>query len=327
MGEIPGEDDNVGPTKFQVLAVTGVPTFLLLEGATDRRGSPTRRDLEGERLGALALEIESRLPPPESRPWPGGVAVTLGELALRDFYPRPGVQADTELPGGELYHALAEGRYVRAVNFHATPRRLADSLEEQLSRLADAFAPVSYEDLARLVETGEWPHERPGVVVNFFDGFRDNFEVVAPILERHGLIGWFFVVSGWVATPPEDQLSFAARHFIDLPYDEDDLPADGRLALSPEEVGALAERGHVIASHTRNHVTVSPGLDSNPSSEMLEGEAAGSSRDLEHLAGLPVRALAWCEGTRLGASARADEALTDAGYELLFANHAVQRVP
>jgi hypothetical protein len=40
-----------------------------------------------------------------------------------------------------------------------------------------------------------------------------------------------------------------------------------------------------------------------------------------------VRALAWREGTPLGADRRADAALAAAGYELLFANHAVQQIP
>jgi len=56
-------------------------------------------------------------------------------------------------------------------------------------------------------------------------------------------------------------------------------------------------------------------------------EVAGSKRTLEDFAGKPVRALAWREGTPLGADRRADGALSDAGYGLLFANHAVQRIP
>ena len=324
MGEKRREDRTAGPSKFQVLSTKGVPTFLLLEGLTDRRVRSARPDAEGERLGALAEAIEDRLPPPELRPWPGGVAVTLGELAVHDFLPRAVAPPTTVVPYTKLYRALADGRYVRAVNFHATPPRLADSLKEQLSMLAGRFAPVSYDDLVGLMTTGDWPHERPGVVLNFFDGFRDNFEVAAPILDRLGLVGWFFVVSGWVATPPREQRSFAARHLIDLPYDEEDLPPDGRLALSPDEVGALAERGHVVASHTRTHATASPELVPNPPPAALEQEVAASQRDLERLAGLPVRALAWREGTPLGASTRADEALADTGYELLFANHAVQ---
>ena len=224
MGEKRREDRTPGPTKFQVLATEGVPTFLLLEAAAARNHRPVHPDAEGERLGVLAEEIEGRLPPPERRPWPGGVAVTLGELAVRDFFPRAAAPPNAVVPNGGLYRTLADGRYVRAVNFHATPLRLAGRLEEQLSRLAESFVPVSYDDLVGLMRTGDWPHERPGVVLNFFDGFRDNFEVAAPILDRLSLVGWFFVVSDWVTTPPGEQRSFATHHLIDLPYDDGTCP-------------------------------------------------------------------------------------------------------
>ncbi len=320
------EGGTAGPTKFQVLATKGVPTFLLLEGGANSIVLPARGDAEGERLGALALGIEGRLPPPEDRPWPGGFAVTLGELAAGDFFPREASPAGPVAQEHALYRALAGGRYVRAVNFHATPERLTVQLEEQLSRLAAAFAPVSYGDLARFVETGEWEHDRPGVILNFFDGFRDNFEVVAPILDRLGMIGWFFVISGWVTTPPEEQNAFALRHTIDLPYREEDLPADGRLALSPDELRDLAGRGHVVASHTRTHVSATPGSVPALPPAALQREAAASKRELEKIVAQPVGALAWLEGAALGANAGADEALASAGYGLLFANYAVQRV-
>lgn len=178
-----------------------------------------------------------------------------------------------------------------------------------------------------LVVRGEWPHDRPGVILNFFDGFRDNYEVAAPILDRHGMVGWFFLISGWSSSRPEDQRAFADRHMMNLPYDESDFPEDGRLALSPEEIEDLARRGHVIASHTRDHTTASPAFDPDLSPGALAREVAGSKLTLEYLARKPVRALAWREGTPLGTDGRADGALSDAGYELLFANHAVQRIP
>jgi peptidoglycan/xylan/chitin deacetylase (PgdA/CDA1 family) len=319
-------DGTAGPTKFQVLATKGVPTFLLLKGVANSKVRPAPRDAEGERLGALAMDIERRLPLPEDRSWPGGFAVTLGELAAGDFFPRDTIQASNAVQDHPLYRALAGGRYVRAVNFHATPERLAEQLEEQLSRLSAAFAPVSYGDLACFVESGEWCHDRPGVILSFFDGFRDNFEVVAPILDRLGMIGWFFVISGWVRTQPEKQSAFALRYSIDLPYREEDLPSDGRLALSPDELRDLAGRGHVVASHTRTHASASPGSASGLPPVALEREAVASKRDLERIVGRTVGALAWLEGAALGANADADEALARAGYRLLFANHAVQRI-
>lgn len=311
-----------GREKWRVLAAKGAPTFLLLDGwATGNPDRPARPGAEGAALGSLAGEIYRGLSPAERDAWPGGVALALQMLADRSFFPA-GQRASTRPEDDGPFQAFREGRYVRVVNFHATPRSMAGGLEEQLSRVARSFAPVSHDDLVGLVLRGEWLHEKPGVILNFFDGFRDNYEVAAPILDRLGLIGWFFLVSGWISSRPEDQHAFADNHLIDLPYDEHDYPADGRLALLPGEISALVDRGHVIASHTRTHSPPSPGL----TPEDLAREAAGSRMELEDIAGSSVRALAWCEGGTLGENGRADAALRDAGYDLLFANHAVQRV-
>ena len=313
-----------GREKLRVLAEKGAPTFLLLDGAAT--GVPSRTDAEGAALGALAEDLYRGLSRAERDAWPGGVALALQMLADRSFFRTTAPPAGARYGGDRVFRALAEGRYVRAVNFHATPRRVAGAFEEQMSRLAESFAPVSYDDLIGLVARGDWPHDRPGVVLNFFDGFRDNHEVAAPILDRHGLIGWFFLISGWISSRPKDQRAFADTHLMNLPYDENELSKGDRLALSPEEIEDLARRGHVIASHTQSHTTASPGFDPDLSSGALAREVAGSRRTLEEFAGSPVRALAWREGTPLGTDRRADGALSNAGYELLFANHAVQQV-
>ena len=321
-GPIAGIMRTPGGEKWRVLAEKGAPTFLLLDG----RVGQARPDEQGAALGALAGDIYRGLTRVERDAWPGGVALALQMLADRSFFPPAPAPAGSGDEDG-AFRALAEGRYVRAVNFHATPRRLAAGFEGQLSRLAESFAPVSHEDLVGLLDRGAWPHDRPGIVINFFDGFRDNYEVAAPILDRLGLTGWFFLVSGWISSRPEDQRAFADAHLMNLPYHEDELSSGDRLALSPEEIEDLARRGHVIASHTRNHTTASPVFDCDLSPGALAREVAGSKRTLEDSAGGPVHALAWREGTPLGTDRRADGALSEAGYELLFDNHAVQRIP
>jgi hypothetical protein len=317
-----------GPEKWQVLADKGAPTFLLLEdGVAGGPASPARPDAEGAALGALAEEVYRGSLRAERDAWPGGVALALQMLADRSFFPPQFPPVGARHEEGGVFRALAEGRYVRVVNFHATPRRVAGGFEEQMTKLAENFAPVSHDDLMGLVARGEWPHDRPGVVISFFDGFRDNYEVAAPIPRP--------------ARPdrlvlPDIRLDLLAprrparlrRQSSDEPaLRRPDLPEDGRLALSPEEIEDLARRGHVIASHTHDHTTVSPAFDPDLSPEALAREVAGSKKILESLAGGPVRALAWREGTPLGTDRRADAALATAGYELLFANHAAQQFP
>lgn len=310
-----------GRDKYRLLARRGVPTFLLLDGEHADGPAPSTRT-DGRALAARAGKIYRQMPPAEREAWPGGIALALQTLADDAFFPPVTAPGDANADHDEVFRALAAGRYARVVNFHATPRKLSGQVERQLSRLARNFAPVSHEDLKNLADGEAWPHERPGVILNFFDGFRDNFDVAAPILDRLGLTGWFFLISGWISTPPEDQRAFANDRLGGLPYDEHEIPADDRLALSPEEVFALADRGHVIASHTRTH-PVTPD-DLTPAA--LAQETAGSKEELASISGAPVRALAWHEGMSLGVNPPADAALRDAGYDLLFANHAVQRV-
>ncbi len=358
--DFPGDlAGTVGALRRRDATTEGVPAFLLLEDGTPEASPLPRPSEEGRVLGALAAEVLYRLADVGDSTSAadaidkGGagnrdqhpslrekIPLTLEALAAHRFVPDGRTLVGTEPrdapeavdfgtgtrdDAATVAAAFATGRYIRALNFHATPPRLAARLEDQLSTLAGHFAPVGYEALSGLVTRGEWLHEKPGLVVSFFDGRRDNFEVAAPVLERVGLVGWFFVVSGWMAAPHEDQHAFARRHDIDLA--EPEAPAnatgDNRLAISTEELAELAGRGHVVASHTRTHAAIHP---DTPAGE-LEREVTGSRSDLEPLLdGRQVRAFAWREGSSLGVDARADLALREAGYELLFANHVIQRI-
>ena len=96
---------------------------------------------------------------------------------------------------------------------------------------------------------------------------------------------------------------------------------DGRHALSWDELRTL-DRSHVVASHTRSHAQVS--LDDPV---RLEDEIVGSQRDLVRELGHPVRGFAWLFGGRYGENPAADVMVDRAGYEFLFSNLALQRLP
>jgi peptidoglycan/xylan/chitin deacetylase (PgdA/CDA1 family) len=219
----------------------------------------------------------------------------------------------------DLVRGFASGAPIRAVNFHNTPASRAAEYDRELAALAERFAPTTEEDLARFLATGRWPRRKPGVIVALYNGYRNNADVMRPLLERHGLIGWFFVATAYLSCPPKDQLAFgAARNLATMPGEY----ADGRYALSWDEVRALDRAGHVVASHTRNHVRVSDG-----DAAALEEEIVGAQADLIREVGHPVRSFAWLLGAAFGESPLADAALGRAGYEFLFSNFRIQRLP
>ena len=48
--------------------------------------------------------------------------------------------------------------------------------------------------------SGAARESEPIVIITFDDGYEDNYTLALPVLERHGLVATFFVVSDYVGT-------------------------------------------------------------------------------------------------------------------------------
>jgi peptidoglycan/xylan/chitin deacetylase (PgdA/CDA1 family) len=93
-------------------------------------------------------------------------------------------------------------------------------------------------------------------VISFDDGDLSGYTMAAPMLERRGLRGEFFVVTSWIGTPG---------------------------FMNAVQLRELAARGHGVHSHSRSH----PRLTDLPSAQ-IEDELRGSKADLESILGRPV---------------------------------------
>jgi len=121
------------------------------------------------------------------------------------------------------------------------------------------------------------------VVISFDDGDLSCHTMAAPILERHGLRGSFFVVTGWIGKPG---------------------------FMNAEQLRDLERRGHAVHSHSRSHPRL-PSL----TAAAIDDELIGSKTDLEAILGRPVTQFSIPGGAyddRVIAAARR------AGYEAVF---------
>jgi len=209
---------------------------------------------------------------------------------------------------------------LRVVNYHLTPASRADEYDREFAALGARYDPVREDDLATYLTTGDWPMDRDGVLPVFYNGYRNNYDVARPLLEKHGLVGWFMAVPGYSSCRAADQQAFANQRTLATIAGE--YP-DGRSALSWDELRAL-DGPHVVCSHTRTHTRVT--LDNLDDDIALKVEIEDAQDDFIKGLGHPVRAFAWLSGGRYGENPIADSCVDRAGYEFLFSNFAVQKL-
>jgi len=115
------------------------------------------------------------------------------------------------------------------------------------------------------------------LVITFDDGYRDNFETAAPVLEKLGLPATFFVVTQWIGTDhvPWWDRERNVRH----PW------------MTWNQLRALHRKGFEIGAHTRTHADLGRISGVEAQSELL-----GARHDLEKEIDAPAELFAYPYG-------------------------------
>ncbi|MYT69181.1 MULTISPECIES: polysaccharide deacetylase family protein [unclassified Streptomyces] len=225
----------------------------------------------------------------------------------------------TRLPSFDAQEqALRSGQYLRVVNYHNTPHADTDKIRGELSELAEHFSAVTLDDLDLFRSTGRWHKNRPGVIPVFYEGYRNNAEVAAPLAEEAGLTAWFFICTAFLDVPVADQYDYANAHDIDLVQENE---KGERLAMTWDDVAALSRR-HVVTPHTANHAeaaSLHTDLD-------LQREIFEPKRRMDAVTGQDAASTAFLWGTPYGANPAVDAALREAGYRYQFGNTMIQYI-
>lgn len=192
--------------------------------------------------------------------------------------------------------------YVRAINYHSTPKDFMDQFENQLKYYSKYYSPVSIKDLENIL-VGKWNKDKPGLIISFDDGLESNYKYAKPILEKYNFIGWFFVPAGLIGTGNcriEDLTGDIQERYMDWGQVKD------------------LYQNHIVGSHTLTHKR----LKSELSESTLKKEIYDSKLLLEtNLAG-EIDVFCWVGGERGAYSKIAADIIKEVGYKFSFlTNH------
>jgi len=163
-----------------------------------------------------------------------------------------------------------------------------------IQALRDHYRPVSLSHLLDHIQQKQpWPPRT--VVITFDDGYRDNYELAAPILAEYGVHATFFVLADMIGT---DRV---------LPWEEH---LRGRIAwMDWNQVRELHALGFEVGSHTLTH----------PNLGVVSGEAAWeeiseSKKKLEDQLGVKADLFAYPFGRRENLTEENRDLVRRAGY-------------
>lgn len=200
---------------------------------------------------------------------------------------------------GLSFQRLMFSPFIRAVNYHEIRPDEVTRFEEHLRYFRDHYWPVDLETLESFLARGSWTAPNPGLILSFDDGHRSHFELAAPLLEKYGFKGWFFVPIGLMAIGNE----------FDNGSHHETISKD---ALTLEQLKYLRER-HVVGSHTITHRRLSAAVPINE----LENEIVGSQSMFSDLLGDRVRSFCWVGGEEENYSSEAAGLIRDT-YDFSF---------
>lgn len=137
-----------------------------------------------------------------------------------------------------MYSVTGAGRGVRVILLYhsigdSTPQSVPPSLfQRQMEILVKQFQIVCLRDLPSVIISA--PADRNIACLTFDDGYRDNYELAFPVLERLGIKATFFITTG-----------FLAKSF---PTFAGEVPM-----MNGGHVRELASAGHEVGAHTVSH--------------------------------------------------------------------------
>jgi peptidoglycan/xylan/chitin deacetylase (PgdA/CDA1 family) len=138
--------------------------------------------------------------------------------------------------------------------------------------------------------------------ITFDDGYLDNYEVAAPILQRLGLPATFFITSDFIGSQR-------------VPFWDKELPFQPGW-MSWDQVRDLAKRGFSIGGHTVNHID----MGKEPT-DAIRVELSTSKQRIESELGTGIELFAYPFGGEKNINDGSRELVREAGFNCCMSCH------
>lgn len=214
---------------------------------------------------------------------------------------------------------LQQNRFVKSINFHSTAQADLAKYESQLKYFSEYFTSINSDNIDEFLDTGFWTGEKPGLILAFFEGFRNQYDVILPLLQKYNLTGWFHIPAYFPDVPVAEQIQFSHDHNLDLTHLEE-YP-DGRIAMNWDEIRQIA-RDHVICCHSGTHFQIK--LDTPD--EVMRYEIVQARKHLQENSGHECPLFCWLYGEEYSYNPRAAVYIQEAGYRFVIGNLKMERV-
>ena len=135
---------------------------------------------------------------------------------------------------------------IHILNGHRIEKKSdADAFRKMLTELSESVTFIRIEDAVRMIMERQRP-SIPLVAFTFDDGFMDDYDVFAPILEEFGTNALFFINPNYVEGD-EDYIQN---------FDDNVVMTPDKRPMRWNHICELSKRGHIIGAHTMDHYMV-----------------------------------------------------------------------
>lgn len=219
----------------------------------------------------------------------------------------------------EMFRYLVNNSFLRVVNYHNTNLIDKDRFEDEIKYFSENFVPVSMNDLDTYFETRVWPYDKPGIILGIFEGFRNHYDILLPILNKYKMRSWFYIPSFFLDIPVAQQLDFTKTHELTITCPK--MYADGRYALTWDELREIA-KDHEICCHTGTHYQITT---STPD-DLMEYEIVLAKKRLEDEIGREVKVFCWLYAEEYSFNKKAHKHLAKSGFTYVMSNLKLEKI-